>query len=118
METKRIKTFRTRLSKKSYEEIVSIAVKQYKRIIALTGANNSLERRIKNTIATADVIENKLAAQNAEVNNIRIRVENAEKTNAELHVEINKKDATINKLQIAVYSMAVVICLLTCYIIC
>jgi len=118
METKRIKTFRTRLNKKSYEEVISIAVKQYKRIIALTGANNALERKIKNTIANVDVIVNKLNAQNAEVNNLRIRVENAEKTNAELYVEINEKDATINKLQIAVYGMAIVICALIGYIIC
>ena len=118
METKQTKSFRTRLSKKSYEEIVGIAVKQYKRIIALTGANNSLERKIKNTIANVDVITNKLAAQNAEVSNLRIRVENAEKTNATLYLDVNEKDATINKLQIAVYSMAIVICGLIVYIIC
>lgn len=118
METKRIKTFRTRLSKKSYEELLNIAVKQYKRIIALTGANNSLERKIKNTTAKVDATINKFDAQNAEANNLRIRIENAEKTNAELYVEINEKDATINKLQIAVYSMTVVICLLIGYIIC
>ena len=118
METKQTKSFRTRLSKKSYEEVVSIAVKQYKRIIALTGANNSLERKIKNTNAKVDATINKLDAQIAEVNNFRIRVENAEKDNAELYVEINEKDATINKLQIVVYSMAIVICGLIVYIIC
>lgn len=118
METKRIKTFRTRLSKKSYEELVSIAVKQYKRIIALTGANNALERKIKNTNANVDAAINKLDAQIAEIEKFRIRVKNAEKDNAELYVEINEKDATINKLQIAVYSMAIVICGLIVYIIC
>ena len=118
METKRFKAFRTRLSKKSYEELISIAVKQYKRIIALTGANNSLERKIKNTNAKVDATINKLDAQIAEVENFRIRVENAEKDNAELYVEINEKDATINKLQIAVYSMAIIICGLIVYIIC
>ena len=118
METKQTKSFRTRLSKKSYEEIISIAVKQYKRIIALTGANNSLERKIKQATVNMNRISDKLDAQNAEVTNIRIRVENAEKTNAELYVEINEKDTTINKLQIAVYSMAIVICALIVYIIC
>lgn len=118
METKQTKSFRTRLSKKSYEELMNIAVKQYKRIVALTGANKALERKIKNTTAKVDATINKFDAQNAEVNNLRIRIENAEKNNAELYVEINEKDATINKLQIAVYSMAIVICGLIVYIIC
>ena len=118
METKRIKTFRTRLTKKSYEEVVNTAVKQYKSIITLTGENNALERRIKYATVNIDRISNKLHVQNAEVNNIRIKVENAEKTNAELYVRINEKDSTINKLQIAVYSMAIIICALIVYIIC
>ena len=89
METKRIKTFRTRLGKKSFEQLVNLAVKQYKSIITLTEENNALEKRIKYATVNIDRMSNKLNAQNAEVNNIRIRVENTEKTNAELYVDIN-----------------------------
>lgn len=118
METKRIKTFRTRLSKKSYEDIVNTAVKQYTYIISLRGILDANTSKIMSLCAKVNDYQHRMDTIVTDAEALKIQIENAEKTNAELYVKINEKDATINKLEIAVYSMAIIICVLIVYIIC
>lgn len=125
METKRIKSFRTRLNKKSYEEIVGIAVKQYSNIISLRGILDAKTSKIMSLCAKINNYIRRTEDITANIESLKVELENIKKDNALFAVTIDEKDdiiiekdTTINKLQIAVYSMAIVICGLVGYIIC